>query len=199
MKRILLVTALVLIASVASYAEEMSDSLMQAKQMEFMQLQMPGPEHEQLSKLEGDWDMEIKFWMAPNTDPMSVNSTGTFKMILGGRFLEMRSSGTFMGQSMETLHILGFDRRSGNYISTGFDSQGTYSVSAEGKYDADKDIIVMYGEDYDAYWDFTQQYNFEVNIIDDNTFTWAVIFLDERMAQGQDSFKMVEITYNRKK
>ncbi|KAA3635371.1 MAG: DUF1579 domain-containing protein [Calditrichaeota bacterium] len=199
MRKSTLILALVLISAIALHAQEMSDSLMQAKQMEFMQLQMPGPEHEKLSKLEGDWDMEIKFWMAPNTDPITITSSGTFKMILGGRFLEMRSSGKFMGQDMETLHVLGFDRRSGEYTSTGFDSQGTYSVSAEGKYDAEKDMIVMYGEDYDAYWDFTQQYNFEVNMIDDDSFTWAVVFLDERMAQGQDSFKMVEIAYNRKK
>jgi len=185
--------------TVSSSAEEMSDSLLQAKQMEYMQLGQPGPEHAFLKKLTGSWDMHISYWMSPNTEPMVLKSSGENKMILGGRFLELTSKGEFMGQTMETITMMGFDRRSKQYTSTGFDSQGTYSVSAAGEINKDKTSIRMHGADYDAFWDFTQEYFFDITIKSENEFTWSVTFTDEQMAQGQDEFKMVEIIYTRKK
>ena len=104
--------------TVSSSAEEMSDSLLQAKQMEYMQLGQPGPEHAFLKKLTGSWNLHISYWMSPNTEPMVLTSSGENKMILGGRFLELTSRGEFMGQTMETITMMGFDRRSKQYTST---------------------------------------------------------------------------------
>lgn len=173
------------------------DSTEQAKLMEYMQLAQPGPEHAELAKLEGTWDLEVSYWMKPGTEATVMNATGTNKLILGGRFLEMSSDGSFMGMPFQSMYILGFDRRNNEYIASGYDTQGTYSIHASGKKLEDGKTIRVSGSDYDGYWGFTQEYYFDIQIIDENTVIWSVTFTDDTMAQGLDEFKMAEIKYTR--
>ena len=199
-KRIALVLCVGLSSvSPATAQEALSDSARQAKQMQSMKLAAPGPEHKMLAKYAGTFDMEIKYYLAPGQDPMVMTGTSVNTMILGGRFLEMNSTGDMAGHKMESLTLVGYDRRHQEFTSTGFDNTGTYSVSAAGPYSEETKSIVMSGTDEDPIFEFVQEYDFTLTFTDDDHFTWAVTFFNPELTQGEDQFTMVEIAYSRKK
>ena len=167
------------------------------KQKEIMQATLPGEEHELLARLAGDWNMELKMWMTPETEPMIVSGTSRNEMILGGRFLKSEAAAGSGAHAMESLNLVGFDRRHKKYTTVGFDNFGTYSVSASGSFDEESGKLVLSGTGTDPIGGFDQVYDFVVEFIDDDHYRWSVIFKNKEMTHGQPEFKMVEIVYTR--
>ncbi|MCI0435652.1 MAG: DUF1579 domain-containing protein, partial [Gemmatimonadetes bacterium] len=147
----------------------------------------------------GTWDMEIRVRPLPGAEPLTTRTTAENRMILGGRFLESRAAVDMFGMSGETLTILGFDRRHGTYTSIGLDTFGTYWVTAAGKPDAASGAIVMRGEDVDPVAGHRQVYEFHLEIVDEDRYVFAVVFLDDAHTRGQGPFRMLEITHTRRK
>ena len=176
------------------------DSAKQAEMMAlFQQLNTPGEEHKRLESLVGAWDIEVITWHQPGAEPLVFKGKGTSKMILGGRFLETRSTSGEGEMATEALTILGYDKRQKKYTSVGYDTWGTYYVMAAGEYDDKTKSIVMHGEDYDPMMKFTQKWDFVLKFIDKDKYVWEVVFTDEWHTQGKGPFKMVEITSTRAK
>lgn len=104
-----------------------------AQQLEFPK---PGPEHEILKKMEGNWDCTIK-GMGEAKGKM------TYKMDLGGLWLvgsfegEM-FGGKFSGRGMDT-----FDQMKKKYTSVWIDSMSTTPMIFEGTYDKDKKTLTQ--------------------------------------------------------
>lgn len=181
-------------------AEETPDaSDLGKKQMETIEAMRPGPEHQFLATLEGEWDLDIEMWLPPGGESQKFTATGTNTMILGGRFLDCRSWGEMMGNPLENVSIVGFDRRYKKYTAVGFDNMGTYSVSASGDYNEDSKTLRLFGTDHDPIFDFTQEYSFQVTFIDDDHYRWQVYFFNPEMTGGADSAKVVDIEYTRSK
>ena len=157
---------------------------------EHMELSKAGEEHHRLEALAGTWDKEIKVWSAPGASPITLKATTVNTMILGGRFLKLESKGD-MGY--EGLVLMGFDRRSKRYTQVGYDSFGTYYVTAAGTYDPSQNAIVMYGEDVDPMLG-TQKYNFITRFVSPTKYVTEVIFKDEYHTKGRGDFKAVEVT-----
>ena len=170
-------------------------------QMEMMQLAQPGPEHEVLQKLAGTWKVEAKMWMMPGQDPLVTVIDAQSEMVLGGRFLQTTTSGELkvMGMSypIETIGMMGFDRRNKVFTTVGFDTMGTYYVTAAGPRDAETGAIVMTGSDHDEHFGITQTYRFELRIQDDDHFTIDLYFTNPEMTHGQDEYHMVQMSYSR--
>ncbi|MBN1447974.1 MAG: DUF1579 family protein [Bacteroidetes bacterium] len=164
---------------------------------EYMKLMGPGPEHEILKKMVGSWNLKISFWQMPGADPVTTEGTSENRLILGGRFLQMESQSGEGETYMETLNILGFDRRHEKYTTVGFDTWGTYYVTATGDYDEAKKTLTYYGEDDDPVMGFTQKYRYIVSWLSDDSFRMEIIFIDFPMVQEKE-WKMVEILYTRK-
>jgi hypothetical protein len=158
---------------------------------------MPGPEHQMLARYAGSWQLETTIWPQPGAEPMTMASTAESEMVLGGRFLMSRGSSNFMGQEVETLNLLGFDRRSKEFTLEAFDTMGTYSVGARGAMGADGRTAVLRGTDYDAIGQLTQVYDFVITWIDDDTFKLAIVFHDRFHAPDGVPFKMVEVLNRR--
>lgn len=160
----------------------------------------PGPEHKLLARMTGEWDTELKIWMSPAMkQPMVMKSSAKSEMILGGRFLRTSSATESPFGKTETLGIMGCDRRDGTYTTIGFDTMGTYGVSARGKYDEATKTFTLHGTDRDPILDHTQKYKFVTRLVSDDKFVVSVIFTDKMHTKGLvDEFKMVEITYTRK-
>ena len=100
----------------------------------------PGPEHEYLKKMEGNWDLTMKF------GDMEDKGTVTYKMELGGLFLvgNLESSmfgGKFYGKSLDT-----YDAAAKKYVSWFFNNMGARPVVMEGTFDADKKVLTLAGE-----------------------------------------------------
>lgn len=161
------------------------------------ELAKPGHEHRQLEALVGSWDLEIKFWMQPDKPPMTFKGKSQNKMILGGRFLLTEARGGEGPTAFESFIIQGFDRRHKKYTTVGFDSQGTYYVTAAGPYDDSKKAIVMYGEDVDPVLGHTQKYDMVTRIISPTKYVTEVIFKDKEHTHGRAEFKAVEVTSTR--
>ena len=99
--------------------------------------------------------------------------------------------------AFESFIIHGFDRRHKKYTTVGFDSLGTYYVTAAGPYDDSKKAIVMYGEDVDPALGHTQKYDMVTRIISPARYVTEIIFKDPEHTGGRAEFKMVEITFTR--
>jgi len=160
-----------------------------------------GPEHELLAKLAGEWTVQMKMWMAPDAPPLTPTATATNEMVLGGRFLQTHSSGEmkFGGTSLpvESIGMMGFDRRGGVYTSVGFDTMGTYYVTSAGPRDPETGVITMSGSDHDKRTGVTQTYKFVMRIIDDDHYVIDLYFTNFEMTHGQDEFHLVEMSYTR--
>lgn len=166
-----------------------------AMMTEMMRLGQPGPEHEELAKAAGEWESTLTMRMMPDTDPMVESVSATAEMILGGRFLEIVSTGKMMGQDSEHRTIMGFDRRHEDYTMIGLDTTGTYWVTARGVRD-DDGVIRMHGEDDDPMG--KQVYTFEYEVISEDEHEFRVLFSQIGPMVFDEPFCMVTVHSTRK-
>lgn len=177
----------------------LTDEEKQEIMMQTMAVMGPGDEHEMLARYTGKWKQDVKAWMAPGGEPLLLSSESEAEMVLGGRFLITHGKGEFMGATSETMSIIGFDRRSGEFTIEAYDSFGTYSVGGRGPLSEDGKTAVMRGTDYDAIARYTQVYDFVMTFIDDDTWRFEIIFHDGLHATAGEPFKMVEVLNTRMK
>jgi hypothetical protein len=115
----------------------------------YMKLIAPGPQHQKLKSLVGDWTATQTLWMAPGAPPMENAGTAKFRMIMGGRFLvqnyssEIPGMGKFQGRG-----TTGYDKVAEGYIQTWIDSFGTSIMLSKGKATDDR-TVEMIGEAQD--------------------------------------------------
>ena len=181
-------------AQVPSWPEER-----QRMAEEMMAAARPGPEHAELMALAGTWDVEGRMWSAPGAEPLRLAFPAENRAVLGGRFLESRASGELMGMMVESLTIYGFDRRHRKYTIVGFDSFGTYYVTGAGTMDPATRMVAMDGTDDDPITRMTQVYTLHLRLVDPDTYVTDAVFHDAAHTGGGPSFKVVELTYRRRK
>ena len=143
---------------------------------------VPGPQHEMLARYAGDWDIEITMWPTPGGHAVQATASGTNRMILDGRFLEIYSEGPFFGSVVKAISILGFDVRHERFTTVGFDTFGTYYITADGPWDEGTRSTRMSGNDDDPIAGFTQEYDFVMTFIDDDTYSTEIIFKNKEQA-----------------
>jgi hypothetical protein len=156
----------------------------QREQLEAQMIEMarPGPEHQILQQMAGSWDLDVTFSMGP--EPVTMTGAMESSLALGGRFLVQKVHGT--GDApMESLTILGFDRRHGVFTMYGCDTAGTYCVSARGPWNASTRTIEMYGEDVDPIAEMTQRYDVRVTVEADRV-TTKVVFKAGSVGNAED-------------
>ena len=188
--------AMTVISQEQSENKEITE-IMQEVMAQMMELAQPGPEHQLLEKMAGEWKQEYKMWMVPGGEAIVSEGHSVNKMILGGRFLMLSAESEAMGMKSEALTIMGYDRRNEVYTTIGFDSWGTYYVTASGKYDSTINEIRMYGEDVDAKINMVQKYDMVVREISEDKYISEIIFYDSTHTLGAESFKMMEVTSTR--
>ncbi len=139
----------------------------------------PGPVHERLGRLAGDWEV-IRRYAAQGANETIVE--GRASTILDGRFLVVDFSLESAQGSESFRYTLGFDRRHDEYSIVVMDTTGTYFVTARG---AESDgVIRMMGVDDDPHmarlgWG-TKKFAFELALEDDDRFVITTIFVDTR-------------------
>ncbi|MBC8045498.1 MAG: DUF1579 domain-containing protein [Fimbriimonadaceae bacterium] len=157
-----------------------SQTQREANEMQLMMEAMtPNENHKILAAMEGEWNYTWKMYM-PGAPPME--STGILKntMILGSRFLQMENKGPgVMGMPYEALSIFGYDNRSKKFTMFGVDTWGTYSVYAEGDYDAASKTFRLSGEDSDPRINKTQIFEFIFRMTDANNMRTELLFVNE--------------------
>jgi hypothetical protein len=137
--------AIILASPILANGEKEKKSDSQAVMDMYIEMAKPVASHDRLRAFTGTWNVASSMWMSPSEPPLRVNGTATGRMILGGRFLQLD---TTLGApyAEEMLTILGFDGRTNEYTLVGYDTLGTYYITAAGKHDAVKNAIVLDGE-----------------------------------------------------
>lgn len=101
------------------------------------QIAAPGENHRKLETFVGTWNTKVSSWMAPGTDPLTSSGTSKNSMILGGRYLEQRFEGSFMGQPFHGLGYTGYDNVTKKWWGSWMDSMGTGLMLSEGTMQSD--------------------------------------------------------------
>ena len=81
---------------------------------EMMKAMRPGPQHERLMKLAGDWTVETTMEM-PGTPPEKSSGTATLKPALDGRFIHETGAGQSMGMPTQHFKVWGYNNGSKKY------------------------------------------------------------------------------------
>src|SRR5262245_40983715 len=100
----------------------------------------PGPEHEVLKKLEGVWDITMRF------GGMESKGRVTYKMDLGGLWLVSSVESDLGGMKFQGRGMDSYDAGKKKYVSVWVDSMSTTPMTMEGSYDAAKKTLTMAGE-----------------------------------------------------
>lgn len=96
----------------------------------------PGEAHKKLDAVVGTWDSKVTMWMAPGAPPMVSPGTSTNQWVLGGRYLEQKVTGSFMGMPFAGLGYTGYDNVKKEYFGTWMDNMGTGVMLSTGAMDA---------------------------------------------------------------
>ncbi len=105
-------------------AKPATDAAADAMMAEMMKNAAPGPVHKELAGMVGTWKAKLKSWFAPGA-PTESEGTMVNTMILGGRVLEGKFSGTFMGAPMTGVSLMGYDNGKQEYWSLWVDDMST--------------------------------------------------------------------------
>ncbi len=101
----------------------------------------PGPEHDRLKQLEGNWDVVMKF------GDTETKGKVVYKMELGGLWLVAQFEGEFApGQKFSGRGLDSYDPAKKKYVSVWIDSMSTSPVVSEGNYDKEGKLLTMTGE-----------------------------------------------------
>lgn len=173
MKKLFVAVAVVLCGIVAAPA---------VKAQEFPK---PGPEHEMLKKLEGNWEATMK------AGPMESKGTMTYKMELGGMWLVGNFEGEFGGQKFSGKGLDSYDPMKKKFVGSWYDSMSASPMMMEGTYDKEKKTMTMMGEG-PGMDGKPVKYKTVSEHKDNDTIVFS-------MFMGDDKEAMMVITYKRKK
>ena len=155
----------------------------------------PGPVHKALEGTVGSWNVKTKMWMAPGAPPAESTGTSENAMILGGRFLEQRYSGTMMGQPFNGIGVTGYDNYKKRVVATWIDSASTSIMEMEGSADETGKVITCTGTMNDVVGKKPMKVKSRVTIVDADHHKYESWHTGPGGKWSQD----LEITYTRKK
>lgn len=153
----------------------------------------PGPEHEKLASMAGEWDIEVKMWMEPGAEPIVLPSTAHREMILGGRVLVEDVEGEFMGAPFAGHAMSGYDNVTGKWWGTWVDNQMTGVMVSEGSWDEEGKVGTFQMSHVDPMTGETHETKGITRLLSADHEVHEM--WEER---DGESFKSMELTYRRK-
>lgn len=160
-----------LYANDASAQEKAPNADAAAQEAHDMAAAMPGPLHQALAKLAGDWTYTAKL-TAEGPEPMQSTGTATMIMTLDGRFLHEQNSGSMMGMPVTGIRVLGYNNSTKKYEAVWTWTMSTGMLMMSGSSTDDGRTIVM-----DASYDDERGHNkltITMRMIDDDHFTYEL-------------------------
>ena len=188
---VLLFVLLIGISSNNLFAQD-EDAGMDPEMMQAWQEYMtPGPNHEMLAKMVGEWKTEISSWMAPDMPPTMTEGKSVCESILGGRYFRTKETASFMGMPFEGSSISGYDNATDKFFSVWIDNMGTGVMMTEGTYDEATKTFTYTGSGTGI----TGEYKVReiIKHINDNE-SMFTMYMEEG---GNPEMKMMEIKYTR--
>lgn len=193
-RRLSFALVLLLAAGVVFAGEETKPPAMDEKAMmeAWMKASTPGEAHKTLQGFVGTWDTKVKSWMAPGTEPMESSGVSENRWALGGRYVEQKFEGTFMGMPYSGIGYTGYDNMKKVYTSTWMDNMSTAVMLATGS--ADKNVFTFNSTMDDPMTGKATEVKETITVVDKDHINM------EMWTPGPDGkmFKTMELVYTRK-
>jgi hypothetical protein len=106
----------------------------------------PGPGHQALEPLVGNWRAEVKCWHEPGGQPQVSQGRATAKWTFNGRFLEEEFHGEMMGKPFEGCYLTGFDNTKQTFQSVWVSDMQTSMLFTEGRGENGNKVITQEGK-----------------------------------------------------
>ncbi len=188
----------ILIWSIGVIAQEQPKKEMSAEEKAAMEAMMkaatPGDAHKKLSPMVGTWDAKVKMYPQPGAPAQESSGVSENKWVLGGRWVEQTFSGNFMGMPFSGIGYTGYDNIKKQYVGTWMDSMSTSVMMSSGSPTGDKTYEFSSIVD-DPVSGKSMPVKSKVTVVDDDH---HVLEMWGPAPDGK-MFKMMEITYSRKK
>lgn len=177
---------------------------MQAAMEAWMQLIEPGPAHERLEPLLGEWNTTTEMYLyGPDEDPAVTEGTCTRRMVLGGRFFLQEENSTMEipgpeGEPIERpwngLGLFGYDNFRNMYVGCWADNMGTQLLTMTGSAHPAGNVFTYYGTiDEPMMGVIGKTVKYVTTIVDENTNTFEIYDL-----HAADDYMVVKVTYTRR-
>lgn len=160
-----------------------------------MALVSPGEGHKLLDDKVGKWNLVVKMSPVPGMPAQESAATSEMKWVLGGRFIEDHTKGTFNGEPFEGIGHGGYDNMKQKYVSTWMDNWGTGIMSTEGTYDAATKTFTYEGDMPDPMLGKIVRVRMIEKVTDKDHWTMTMLTPGENGKHTQ----MMEIQYTRAK
>lgn len=145
-----LVIAGTLVASFALAKDKSASQKLDPKMEEMMKKAeaagTPGAAHKALEPLVGNWNAEVKCWMAPDAPPTVTRGTAKSSWAMNGRFVQEEFKGEFMGKPFRGMSLTGYDNTKQKYNSVWIDDMHTSMFTSEGEAENGDKVITLEGK-----------------------------------------------------
>ena len=159
----------------------------------WMEYMTPGPMHQMMAKMAGEWNTVTTFVDPESGNEMKSEGVATFELILGGRYMKSVHTGEMMGMPFEGFGIDAYDNGTKEFVSIWIDNMGTGMIMMKGKYDEKTNSSSFWGEGYEPSSGKMMKYRSVSKWIDDN----KTVFEMFGEMDGQE-MKMLTMEYIRK-
>jgi uncharacterized protein DUF1579 len=168
---------------------------MDAAAMQEMMAKMaaPGPEHERLKQLEGQWNSTVKWTMDPSQPPAESKSTSTCTSLMGGRYIQEEAAGDMNGMPFQGMGLTGYDNMLKKYVSIWIDNMGTGIMTSQGTFDSNGNALNWTAQMADPMTGKAMTYRMVTRFADKDHHTFEMYM---KSPDGKE-FKTMEIAYER--
>jgi len=198
MKKWIAIAAVALFVCAAAFAADAPPKMtadQQAMMEKMTKAATPGPQHEMLKKMAGEWNAKVTSQMDPSQPAQVEQSTSTLTMLMDGRYCQEVTSGNMMGQPFSGMGLTGYDNVLGKYVSTWIDNMGTGIMTSVGTADASGKVITWIGTMSDPVTGKLSKPRMVTTIKDDDHHTFEMYGIPPG---GKKEMKMLTIEYSRK-
>ena len=156
----------------------------------------PGEHHKHLEHFVGTWDTVTSMWMSgPDGPATESKGTSTVKWILGGRFILEEHHGLMMGMPYEGLGMTGYDKFKNLYVGSWSSNMDTQLLTMRGMRHPKTGEFTFYGEmDEPTLQVYGRTVKYVNRIVSPDKHVFTIYDL-----HAGDDYKVIEITYQRRK
>ena len=155
----------------------------------------PGPNHERLQKLAGEWSLTVRWTWDPSQAMQETKSTAVITSLMDGRYSQEQTSGEMQGKPFQGMGLTGYDNVLKKYVSVWIDNMGTGIMSSQGTPDATGSIVNWTGESSDPMTGKTSKFRMVTRFQDDDHHVFEMYI---KSPEGKE-YKTMEIAYERSK
>jgi hypothetical protein len=198
MKRLISLAAVALFVTSAAFAADTPPKMspeQQAMMEKMTKAATPGPQHEMLKKMAGEWNAKVTSQMDPSQPAEVSQSISTLTMLMDGRYCQEVASGTMMGQPFSGMGVTGYDNVLGKFVSTWIDNAGTGIMTSQGTLDASGKVITWIGTMSDPMTGKVSHSRMVTTFADNDHHTFEMYGTPPG---GKKEMKMLTIEYSRK-